>query len=117
MISSQVLPEKVILVAVQQPGQETSQVQEYLDELTFLAETAGAQTLRVFIQKLSHPDPRTYVGKGKLTEIIDYVKVSGVEIAIFDDELSPSQIRNIEKVIGVLKWKEILFLAGLVLIA
>lgn len=100
MISSQVLPEKVILVAVQQPGQETSQVQEYLDELTFLAETAGAQTLRVFIQKLSHPDPRTYVGKGKLTEIVEYVKTSGVDIAIFDDELSPSQIRNIEKVIG-----------------
>ena len=95
-----VVPEKVILVAVQQPAQATAQVNEYLDELAFLAETAGAQTLRWFVQKLSHPDPRTYVGKGKLEEITTFITLHEVEVAIFDDELSPSQIRNIEKALG-----------------
>src|SRR6187549_3336934 len=95
-----VVPEKVILVAVQQPAQATAQVNEYLEELAFLAETAGAQTLRWFVQKLSHPDPRTYVGKGKLEEITSFIKLHEVEVAIFDDELSPSQIRNIEKALG-----------------
>jgi GTP-binding protein HflX len=94
------LPEKVILIAVQQPAQDTAQVKEYLDELAFLAETAGAQTLRWFVQKLSHPDPKTYVGKGKLEEITAFIKANEVEVAIFDDELSPSQIRNIEKALG-----------------
>ncbi|MBL7925261.1 MAG: GTPase HflX [Bacteroidia bacterium] len=80
--------------------QEMDQVSEYLDELAFLALTAGAATVRRFTQRLDHPDTRTYVGKGKLQEIIDFVKANDIQIAIFDDELTPSQLRNIEKVIG-----------------
>jgi GTPase len=71
--------------------------QEYLEELAFLAETAGATTLAQFTQKLPMPNPKTYVGKGKLEEINDYVKANGVDLVIFDDELSPSQLRNIER--------------------
>lgn len=100
MMNVGLMPEKVILVAVQEPGQEYAQVKEYLNELAFLAETAGAETLKWFTQKLPHPDPRTYVGKGKLEEITEFIKANGVEVAIFDDELSPSQIRNIEKALA-----------------
>ncbi len=93
-------PEQVVLVAVAEPGQPEHQVKEFLDELEFLAHTAGAITLRRYIQKLDHPDPRTFVGKGKLDEITAFIKSHAVPIVIFDDELSPSQIRNIEKVTG-----------------
>jgi GTP-binding protein HflX len=89
-------PEKVVLVAVAKQGQPDHQGKEYLDELEFLALTAGATTLKRFIQKLDYPDPRTYVGKGKLAEITAYIKEHDVQLIIFDDELSPSQIRNIE---------------------
>ncbi len=70
---------------------------EYLDELSFLAETAGATTQRTFMQRLTFPNPKTYVGKGKLEEIREYIKASDIELVIFDDELSPSQLRNIER--------------------
>lgn len=93
-------PEKVVLVAVARQGQPDHQVKEYLDELEFLALTAGATTLKRFIQKLDYPDPRTYVGKGKLAEITAYIKEHDVQLIIFDDELSPSQIRNIETATG-----------------
>lgn len=99
-VNQGLLPEKVILIAVQQPEKSTAQVKEYLDELAFLAETAGAHTVRWFVQKLIHPDARTYVGKGKLEEILTFIKTNGIEVAIFDDELSPSQIRNIEKALS-----------------
>ena len=66
--------EKAVLVGVVQKDQKEHQVQEYLDELAFLAETAGAVTVKKFMQKLPHPDSRTFVGKGKLQEIRDYVK-------------------------------------------
>jgi GTP-binding protein HflX len=89
--------EKVVLVSVARNRQPAHQVKEYLDELEFLALTAGAQSLGRFIQKLEKPDPRTYVGKGKLDEIGAFVKTHNIAIAVFDDELSPSQIRNIEK--------------------
>lgn len=72
---------------------------EYLDELEFLAETAGAITNKKFLQKLPYPNPRTYVGTGKLDEIKDYVKENEIQLVIFDDELSPSQLRNIERVL------------------
>lgn len=72
---------------------------EYLDELEFLAETAGAITNKKFLQKLPFPNPRTYVGTGKLDEIRDYVKENDIQLVIFDDELSPSQLRNIERVL------------------
>lgn len=72
---------------------------EYLDELQFLAETAGAITQKKFLQKLQYPNPRTYVGTGKLDEIRDYIKEHEISLVIFDDELSPSQLRNIERVL------------------
>jgi GTP-binding protein HflX len=70
---------------------------EHLDELEFLAETAGAITHTKFLQKLPYPNPRTYVGSGKLEEIKQYMKAMDIEMVIFDDELSPSQLRNIER--------------------
>lgn len=72
-------------------------LKEYLDELEFLADTAGAKTLKRFTQKLDHPDRKFFVGSGKLEEINQYVKAHEVDMVIFDDELSPSQLRNIEK--------------------
>ncbi len=92
--------ERVILISVSTRQQEVDQINEYLDELAFLALTAGAVTIRRFTQKMDHPDSKTFVGKGKLEEIIEFVKANNIQIAIFDDELSGSQIRNIEKVIG-----------------
>ncbi len=91
--------EKAVLVAVMQQDQTEQQVNEYLEELAFLAETAGAITQRKFIQKLAHPDSKTFIGKGKLEEIKAYIQGKGIRVAIFDDELSGSQITNIEKVL------------------
>ena len=89
--------ELAVLVGVVQKEQTEQQVLEYLDELAFLAETAGAITVKRFIQKLQHPDSRTFVGKGKLEEIKKYVGDKNVRIIIFDDELTGAQINNIEK--------------------
>jgi GTP-binding protein HflX len=91
--------EKAILVGVVDKTQTEEQVQEYLDELAFLAETAGAVTLKRFTQKMTHPDSKTFVGKGKLEEIKSYVVTHDVRVVIFDDELSGSQISNIEKIL------------------
>ena len=91
--------EKAILVGVVDKTQTEEQVQEYLDELAFLAETAGAVTLKRFTQKLTHPDSKTFVGKGKLEEIKAYIELKEVRVVIFDDELSGSQISNIEKIL------------------
>ncbi|MBK9381491.1 MAG: GTPase HflX [Chitinophagaceae bacterium] len=93
--------EKAVLVGVVQKDQTDTQVQEYLDELAFLAETAGAVTVKRFTQKLQHPDSRTFVGKGKLEEIRNYVQGKDIRIVIFDDELSGAQINNIEKALDV----------------
>jgi GTP-binding protein HflX len=93
--------ERAVLVGVVQKDQREHQVQEYLDELAFLAETAGAVTVKKFLQKLPHPDSRTFVGKGKLQEIRDYVKDKEVALIIFDDELSGAQIANIQEETGV----------------
>ena len=92
----EILPEKAVLVGVITQEQDSNKVNEYLDELEFLAETAGAITQRRFTQKLASPHPKTFVGTGKLKEILDYVKSNEIQIIIFDDELSPSQTRNIE---------------------
>lgn len=89
--------EKAVLVGLVHQGQTESQTYEYLDELAFLAETAGAKTLKRFWQKLAHPDSKTFVGKGKLEEIATYAKLKGATMLIFDDELTGSQIGNIEK--------------------
>lgn len=93
--------EAAVLVGLIQKEQTQEQVYEYLDELAFLAETAGAQTVRKFTQKLPHPDSRTFVGKGKLEEIKSYVSGKKIDLVIFDDELTGSQITNIEKELGV----------------
>ena len=93
--------EKAILVALASKWQDREKTDEYLDELAFLAATAGAKTLNRFIQKADHPDKRTFVGKGKLEEIKTFVKTREIDLVIFDDDLSPSQLRNIEKVLEV----------------
>lgn len=93
--------ETAVIVGLVGKDQTEQQVTEYLDELAFLAETAGAETKKRFIQKMQHPDSRTFVGKGKLEEIAAYIKAHNINIAIFDDELSGAQINNIEKVINV----------------
>ena len=91
----------VVLAAVIQRGQQEQEVNEYLEELEFLAETAGAVTIKKFIQKLDHPDSRTFVGKGKLQEIKDFTLQKKTDIVIFDDELTGSQISNIEKELNI----------------
>ncbi len=88
--------EKVIFVGVIRQGDSERQVLEYLDELEFLAETAGAVGMKRFIQKLDKTDSRTYIRQGKLEEIRDYIEENGIDIAIFDDELTPTQLRNLE---------------------
>lgn len=88
-------------MAVIQKDQTEQQVTEYLDELSFLAETAGASTLKRFVQKLPHPDTRTFVGKGKLEEIRVYVTVHQANLVIFDDELTGAQINNIQSELKV----------------
>ncbi len=93
--------EKAVLVGLIYKEQTEIQVKEYLVELEFLAETAGAQTVKTFMQKLPKPDSKTFVGKGKLEEIKEYVKAKGVSLVIFDDELTGSQIGNISDEVGV----------------
>jgi GTPase len=93
--------ERAVLVGVVHKDQREQEVWEYLDELAFLAETAGAVSVKKFIQKLSHPDSRTYVGKGKLEEIKNYIKDRDIDVLIFDDELNGSQISNIEKEVDI----------------
>jgi GTPase len=93
--------EKAILVGLVYKDQTEQQVKEYLDELAFLAETAGAVAVKRFIQKLPHPDSRTFLGKGKLEEIKNFIEGRDIRIAIFDDELSGAQINNIEKILDV----------------
>jgi GTP-binding protein HflX len=91
--------ERAILVGLVQKDQTDEQVQEYMDELSFLAETAGAVAMKRFTQKLQHPDSKTFVGKGKLEEIKTYITLKEIQVVIFDDELSGSQISNIEKIL------------------
>lgn len=91
------IEERCILVAVIQGNLDARLTHEYLDELAFLAETAGAKAVFSFTQKLQYPNPRTYVGEGKLAEIKAYADSNEIDAVIFDDELSPSQLRNIER--------------------
>ncbi|HNS17767.1 MAG TPA: GTPase HflX [Bacteroidales bacterium] len=80
--------------------QDEERVKEYLDELSFLIDTAGGTTVKRFIQKLNVPDARTFVGQGKLIEVANYVKEHSIDIVAFDDELTASQIRNLQKILG-----------------
>lgn len=93
--------ENAVFVGVIKQGDSERQVQEYLDELEFLAETAGAKGEKKFIQKVDKPDSRTYIRSGKLQEIKDYIAEHETDVVIFDDELSPTQLRNIEKELNV----------------
>ncbi|MGE5419981.1 MAG: GTPase HflX [Chloroflexota bacterium] len=100
MIDTGERKESAILIGINYPGQDDREVNDFLDELAFLAKTAGADPVKRFTQKIDHPDPRTFVGSGKIFEIAGFVRENNTDIAIFDDELSASQIRNIEKELG-----------------
>ena len=93
--------ERTILVGLITPDVSETQAEEYLDELAFLSETAGAEPVARFLQRLDTPHPATFVGKGKLDEIAEYVSAHEVGLAIFDDELAPNQLRNIERRLGI----------------
>ncbi|MCU0377392.1 MAG: GTPase HflX [Bacteroidales bacterium] len=89
--------EKAILVGIVTPEISEATAHEYLDELAFLTETAGAEPVRYFVQKVEHANPRTFVNKGKIEEIAAFIEANDITLSVFDDELSPSQMRNIEK--------------------
>ena len=91
--------EKVVLVGVITKEQNEVKSKEYLDELEFLAYTAGGEVKKRFTQRLEFPNPKTFIGIGKLEEVKDYIEHAGVETVIFDDELNPGQLRNIEKIL------------------
>ena len=93
-------PENAILIGLINREQDADKVKEYLDELQFLASTAGVITIARFTQRLEKPDVRTFIGSGKLAEIKSKIEGNNVSLAVFDDELSPSQIRNLEKELG-----------------
>jgi GTP-binding protein HflX len=93
-------PEKAVLVGLVTSKQDEDQANDYLDELEFLLDTAGAIPDKRFVQRLPMPDSRTFVGAGKLAEIAEYVKAAKIDIVVFDDELSGSQTRNIEREVG-----------------
>jgi GTP-binding protein HflX len=92
--------EKAILIGLITPDITQEQAYEYLDELSFLAKTAGAKPIRKFTQKLPHPDNKTFLGKGKIEEVRLFAEEQEINLIIFDDDLTPSQIRNIEKIFG-----------------
>jgi GTPase len=92
--------ERVVIVGLITGRQDEKQVNEYLDELDFLVDTSGAEVWERFSQRLDNPHPGTFVGSGKLNEIADFVKVHAIDAVIFDDELSPTQLRNIEPVLN-----------------
>ena len=94
-------PERAILIGLITPEQNEAKANEYLDELAFLADTAGAETVARFLQRASGPNSRTYVGSGKLDEIRQYVEDNDIEMAIFDDDLSSKQVLNIERELKV----------------
>ena len=93
--------ERAVFVGVIKQGDDERQIMEYLDELEFLAETAGAVGVKKFIQKVDRPDSRTYIRSGKLQEIKAYIEENEIEVVIFDDELSPTQLRNIERELNI----------------
>ena len=93
--------ERAVLVGVIRPGEKPEETKEYLDELAFLVDTAGGVVDTVFTQKMLRPERATFVGTGKLEEIKGYVQSEEIDMVVFDDELSPSQLRNIETELGV----------------
>jgi len=100
MIETDKPRERAVLIGIVSKGLDESEVDEFLDELSFLTETAGAETVKRFTQKLDVPNPRTFVGSGKIEELALFISENKIDIAIFDDELTPSQLRNVEKVLN-----------------
>ena len=100
MIETNKPKETAILIGILYHGQDESEVDDFLEELSFLTETAGAEPVKRFIQKLDVPNPRTFVGSGKIQELSLFISENKIDIAIFDDELTPSQLRNIEETLG-----------------
>ena len=101
-MKTEIYEEKAVLVGVITQNQKEDKAREYLDELAFLAETAGASPEKLFFQRLEFPNPKTFVGPGKLIEIKNFVDEHEIGVVIFDDELSPKQLRNIEAELQVL---------------
>ena len=101
MIETAIRQKTAIMVGVITQNQDEEMVKEYLEELKFLIDTWGAITLKSFVQKMAKPDSKHFVGTGKLQEIKNYVKEFAIDMVVFDDDLSPSQLRNIEKVLEV----------------
>ncbi len=93
--------ERCILIGIINKDQDEEKSMEYLEELRFLADTAGADTMHIFTQKLSRPDSRTFLGSGKMEEIKGYVDAENIDLVVFDDELTPSQLKNIEVLLEV----------------
>ncbi len=101
LISTETIIEKAVLVGLITRDQNAEQVEDYLKELAFLAQTAGVESVKQYTQRLERPDIATFVGKGKLEEIVRYVKDNDISVVIFDDDLSPSQMRNLEEELNV----------------
>jgi len=99
MIETTLKKETAVLIGVAFRDHDYQKVTEYLDELAFLVDTAGGIAVKKFIQRLVLPDPRTYIGKGKLEEVKDYIARHSIDMVIFDDELSPAQMRNIDRIL------------------
>ncbi len=95
------IKERAVLVGIVSQSQSDLQTKEYLDELEFLVNTAGANSIKTFTQRVDKPNPKTFVGTGKINEIHKFVKENDIDIVIFDDELSPSQLRNIERILEI----------------
>ncbi|MFA8300470.1 MAG: GTPase HflX [Hyphomicrobiales bacterium] len=103
LIDTKKITEKAVLVGLITREQTKERVEEYLDELAFLVETAGGKAIKRFVQALERPNTKTYVGSGKLEEILEYVNAAEADMIVFDDELSPSQIRNLESMVEGIK--------------
>lgn len=102
MVKTEIYREKAVLVGLITADQDTARAKEYLDELAFLADTAGASPEKYFFQKVDFPNPKTFVGPGKLLEIKKFIDENEIGLVIFDDELTPKQLRNIEQELKVL---------------
>ncbi|HHT52647.1 MAG: GTPase HflX [Bacteroidales bacterium] len=101
-LTTDIRHERAVLIGVATPDTPFEKMNEYLTELAFLVDTAGGVAVRKIIQNLPHPDPRTYLGSGKLREVKEYIEENKIDIAVFDDELTPSQTRNIESFLGIM---------------
>lgn len=101
-LTTDIRHERAVLIGVATPDTPFEKMNEYLTELAFLVDTAGGVAVRKIIQNLPHPDPRTYLGSGKLREVKEYIEENKIDIAVFDDELTPSQTRNIESLLGIM---------------